>query len=88
MADVTAPAATAKAPSVKAKKVTAGKNKKPSIVKKLKTPTYAAVVTKAIQELKEKKGSSRHSIMKHMQGSMEVGLMKCRRYIMRCILRW
>ena len=75
MADVTAPTVAAKASSVKSKKVSAGKSKKPSIVKKMKAPTYSAVVTKAIQEFKEKKSSSRHSIMKHMQGTMEVGLM-------------
>eukprot|EP00090_Calanus_glacialis_P000427 TRINITY_DN10253_c0_g1_i8.p1 TRINITY_DN10253_c0_g1~~TRINITY_DN10253_c0_g1_i8.p1 ORF type:complete len:226 (+),score=105.18 TRINITY_DN10253_c0_g1_i8:57-734(+) len=35
-------------------------------------PTYSAMVTKAILELKEKKGSSRQSIMKYLQGNYKV----------------
>ena len=37
-------------------------------------PTYAAMVTKAILELKEKKGSSRQSIMKYLQGNYKVNI--------------
>merc|ERR1711892_512537 len=69
MADVNVPIVANIAPKVK--KIPAAKSsKKPSAVKK--GPSYAAMVTKAIQELKEKKGSSRQSIMKHLQGSMKV----------------
>merc|ERR1711892_225218 len=69
MADVNVPIVANIAPKVK--KIPAAKSsKKPSAVKK--SPTYAAMVTTAIQELKEKKGSSRQSIMKHLQGSMKV----------------
>eukprot|EP00092_Neocalanus_flemingeri_P035223 GFUD01038327.1.p1 GENE.GFUD01038327.1~~GFUD01038327.1.p1 ORF type:complete len:249 (+),score=55.94 GFUD01038327.1:171-917(+) len=35
-------------------------------------PTYSAMVTKAIIELKEKKGSSRHSILQYMLDNFEV----------------
>ena len=72
MADVIFPiVANIAAPKVK--KIPAAKSsKKPSAVKK--SPTYAAMVTTAIQELKEKKGSSRQSIMKHLQGSMKVNI--------------
>jgi histone H1/5 len=35
-------------------------------------PPYAIMVTKAIMELKEKKGSSRLSIMKYLQGNYKV----------------
>ena len=71
MADVNAPVVAIVAP--KAKKIPAAKSsKKPSAVKK--SPTYAAMVTKSIMELKEKKGSSRQSIMKHLQGSMKVNI--------------
>ena len=38
-------------------------------------PTYAAMVTKAILELKEKKGSSRQSIMKYLQGNYKVNIL-------------
>merc|ERR1712147_241794 len=62
---------------VKAKKTVAAASKgkkKPAITAKSKTdkPTYAAMVTKAILELKEKKGSSRQSIMKYLQGNYKV----------------
>ena len=35
-------------------------------------PTYSAMVTKAIVELKEKKGSSRSSIMKYLIANYKV----------------
>jgi hypothetical protein len=63
-----APAAQEVAKVVKAKKTVAAATKgkkKVTIAGKNKTdkPTYAAMVTKAILELKEKKGSSRQSII-------------------------
>eukprot|EP00091_Calanus_sinicus_P000359 TRINITY_DN102_c0_g1_i13.p1 TRINITY_DN102_c0_g1~~TRINITY_DN102_c0_g1_i13.p1 ORF type:complete len:254 (-),score=125.65 TRINITY_DN102_c0_g1_i13:111-788(-) len=84
MADfIDAPVAAAEAPVqevakvVKAKKTVAAASKskkKVTISGKSKTdkPTYAAMVTKAILELKEKKGSSRQSIMKYLQGNYKV----------------
>ena len=41
---------------------------------KIKTgnPPYVTMVTKAIMEMKEKKGSSRQSIMKYLQGNYKV----------------
>ena len=65
---------------VKAKKTVAAAatkgKKKVAITGKNKTdkPTYVAMVTKAILELKEKKGSSRHSIMKYLQGNYKVNI--------------
>jgi len=84
MADsVEVPVAATDAPAVevakivKAKKTVAaaaGGKKKVTIAAKNKSdkPTYAAMVTKAIMELKEKKGSSRQSIMKYLQGNYKV----------------
>jgi len=84
MADfIDAPVAAAEAAAqevakvVKAKKTVAAATKgkkKVTIAAKSKTdkPTYAAMVTKAILELKEKKGSSRQSIMKYLQGNYKV----------------
>ena len=62
---------------VKAKKTVAAAavgKKKVTVAAKNKSdkPTYAAMVTKAIMELKEKKGSSRQSIMKYLQGNYKV----------------
>jgi len=81
MADfVDAPVAAAEAPApevakvAKAKKnvAAATKGKKKTVKSKTDKPTYAAMVTKAILELKEKKGSSRQSIMKYLQGNYKV----------------
>merc|ERR1719209_596570 len=56
-------------PAVKAKKVTvtASNSTKKSTTGK-KKPTYAAMITQAIIEMKQKKGSSRPAIMKHIAG--------------------
>ena len=87
MADfIDAPVAAVEAPAqevaqaVKAKKTVAAATKgkkKVTIASKNKTdkPTYAAMVTKAILELKEKKGSSRQSIMKYLQGNYKVKIL-------------
>ena len=58
---------------VKAKKTIAPvKAKKKATGKKVIKLTYYAMVTKAILELKKKKGSSRQSIMKYLQGTYKV----------------
>merc|ERR1719209_951900 len=56
-------------PAVKAKKVNvaASNSAKKSTAAK-KKPTYAAMITQAIIEMKQKKGSSRAAIMKHIAG--------------------
>merc|ERR1719209_566404 len=56
-------------PAAKAKKVTivASNSTKKSTAAK-KNPTYAAMITQAIIEMTQKKGSSRPSIMKHIAG--------------------
>ena len=53
---------------VKAKK----EAKKSATLKKVIKLTYSAMITKAVLELKEKKGSSRQSIMKYLQGTYKV----------------
>ena len=84
MADfIDAPVAAAEAPALEVAKVAKAKKtvaaatkgkKKVGIAIKSKTdkPTYAAMVTNAILELKEKKGSSRQSIMTYLQGNYKV----------------
>ena len=57
----------------KAKKTIAPvKAKKSAIGKKAIKLTYSAMITKAVLELKEKKGSSRQLIMKYLQGTYKV----------------
>ena len=78
MADfIDAPAASIRAPDqekvVKAKKTNAPVKAKKSVTgKKVIKLTYSAMITKAVLELKEKKGSSRQSIMKYLQGTYKV----------------
>merc|ERR1719193_536228 len=57
-------------PAAKAKKVTiaASNSTKKSTAAK-KKPTYAAMITQAIIEMKQKKGSSRSAIMKYIAGA-------------------
>ena len=74
MADVDVPITAPVAIVPKSKKAPVAKMNKKPIVAAKKGPTYAAMVTKAIQDLKEKKGSSRQSIMKHLQGTMKVNI--------------
>ena len=78
MADfIDAPVASIPAPNqekvVKAKKTNAPvKAKKSAAGKKVVKLTYSAMITKGVLELKEKKGSSRQSIMKYLQGTYKV----------------
>eukprot|EP00092_Neocalanus_flemingeri_P060392 GFUD01072373.1.p1 GENE.GFUD01072373.1~~GFUD01072373.1.p1 ORF type:complete len:247 (-),score=60.00 GFUD01072373.1:116-856(-) len=73
-------AVTIEKPMVAKKTVVVGKSK-PKVAKKTISaaksgvsgnPTYSAMVTNAIIELKEKKGSSRHSILQYMIANFEV----------------
>ena len=57
----------------KAKKTIAPvKAKQSPTGKKVIKLTYSAMITKAVLELKEKKGSSRQSIMKYLQSTYKV----------------
>merc|ERR1719209_1782448 len=57
-------------PAAKAKKVTiAASNSTKKSTSAKKKPTYAAMITQAIIEMKQKKGSSRTAIMKHIAGA-------------------
>merc|ERR1719209_2703111 len=60
-------------PAAKAKKVTvaASNSTKESTAAK-KKPTYAAMITQAIIEMKQKKGSSRPAIIKHIAGATNI----------------
>ena len=59
-------------PVVVAKKTKVPKMK--TVTATVAKPTYSAMVTKAIVELKEKKGSSRSSIMKYLIANYKVNL--------------
>ncbi|XP_064077359.1 histone H1-delta-like [Macrobrachium nipponense] len=64
MADAEAPAAAPAAPAKKAKKAPA---KKPA------HPAYSAMIAAAIKALKDRKGSSRQGILKHILANYKVG---------------